>query len=217
MEEKYASEPMNFKKWVANFWYYYKWMFITAVIFLVFIIICTVQYFSAEEYDASILFVGSDLLSPTVCDSIRESTAEIMSGDYNGDSEKIVDLKTINLSSDYDELISDFASETQSEALKDYNNELLAGDFCIMLLDPYFYDQLKANGTLYLLPGNVSYGARLGDLKISAMPGYCNLDRDTVLCIRYPGSAGKTTDSEKEDIFERNYLVLQDILFYEGK
>ena len=223
MEEKYSSEKLSLNKWIANFWYYHKWLFLLGVVFVLFAVIATVQYAAKTEPDASLLYVGPQVISNAQADNIRNSVVSVMTEDPDGNGKKSVDLKTITLPSEYGEVL---AQEVPIDAARDayqaYSDELLAGDSCILLLDETFFLELSADGALMPLdealgaqPENAdAYGIRLKELKIRHLPGFSSLSGDTVLCIKYVSAQKKESLEELARIEEGNKSVFRDLVTY---
>ena len=70
---------MTPKQWVANFWYYNKWFFLLGIVVVTLLTICTVQFFSKEEADASVLVVSSSKVSDETCRALIASAESFLS------------------------------------------------------------------------------------------------------------------------------------------
>ena len=134
MEEKYPCPKLTPKQWVENFWYYNKWFVLVGVVFFTLIIIASVQFFTKDDADASLLYAGSTILSDDVCQQMIESAEELLT-DTNGDGTVSVDVKNFVLHSDFDLLKNEGQRIQAREEFKSYSDEVLSGDGCFLLLE----------------------------------------------------------------------------------
>ena len=205
MEEKYPCPKLTPKQWIENFWYYNKWFVLIAVVFLALIVIATVQFFSKDEADASLVFAGATILSDEVCEQMIRSAEELLS-DVNEDGTVSVDVKNYVLHSDFDLLKNEGQKIQAREEFKSYSDEVLSGDACFLLLDEYFYSELAQKGALVNLYEVYSelpksavdyFGLRLGDTELYKKQGFSSLPADTIICLKFSPVVGKTTAEEK--------------------
>lgn len=205
MEEKYPCPKLTPKQWIENFWYYNKWFVLVAVVFLALIVIATVQFFSKDDADASLVFAGATILSDEVCEQMIRSAEELLS-DVNEDGTVSVDVKNYVLHSDFDLLKNEGQKIQAREEFKSYSDEVLSGDACFLLLDEYFYSELAQNGALVNLYELYSelpksavdyFGLRLGDTELYKKQGFSSLPADTIICLKFSPVVGKTTAEEK--------------------
>jgi len=205
MEEKYPCPKMTAKQWVVNFWYYYKWFFLTAFVIVLFLVICTVQYFTKSEADVSILYVGSANVSREQAERIVFET-ESMVQDSNSDGKVRAEIKTITLLSDFD-FLSPPEKVQAHEQLLEYSNEIIGGNSSILLLESYFYEELASAGALMNLyeifpeipSGAIDfYGIRLGSTALYQREGFSSLPADTILCLKY--HSAYTDDDIEEQV-----------------
>ncbi len=204
MEERYPCPKMTPRQWIANFWYYYKWFVLLGLVFVTFITIATVQYFTKVEPDISLLYVGQENLSDANCKKIIAAAEEKVS-DVNGDGKVSVNLQSFTLLSDYD-LLTPGQKIQAMEKYQGYSDEILSGDGAVLLLDEYFYAELAQNGALVNLyevfselPDSATdyFGLRLGDTPLYKKDGFSSLSPDTVLCLKYTAVASKLSALEK--------------------
>jgi len=191
MEEKYPHPKLTPKKWIENFWYYYKWIFLTVLVFLSFAVIATVQYFLKDDPDVTFLYVGPKSLGETECEMLTESAEKyILDSNHDGTVESAV--ITFTLSSEYDDLLDGVKDQAMQE-YQGYSDEILSGDATILLLDPYFYEQLADQGALISLyevfdelpPAAVDfYGLQLKKTPFANKDGFSALPDDTVVCLK---------------------------------
>ncbi len=222
MEEHYPCPKMTVKQWIANFWYYYKWLFIVSVIFIIFIGVCTVQYFSKIDPDVELLYVGSHRVSDQACDQIT-SYAKEFTKDVNGDGKSTAHIKTIHLIAEFD-LLDQGEQIKAMQKYQSYSDEILGGDASVLLLDPYFYDELSQAGALInlygvfgTLPENATdyYGIPLSKTILYAKEGFSTLPPETMVCLKFSGPVTSLSDEEKFDIDYENIAFFRS--FLEGK
>jgi len=212
MEEKYPHPKLTFQQWIANFWYYHRWMFIVVSVFVIFALIATVQYFTKEDPDLSILIVGEATVSQKQCDIISKISSERID-DANQDGSYYVDIRTIRLHSNFD-LLNEREKVQAMESYQSYSDEILAGDGCILILDDYFYQELAGTGALINLYEVFSempesavdyFGLRLGDTPLYQLDGFSSLPKDSILCLKYasvysPNSLDKRVEEDVENM-----------------
>ncbi len=220
MAEIYPHPKMTFGQWIANVWYYYKWFILLGVVVLTGVVVASVQFFSRVEPDASILYVGPRVVSERRCEEIAASAEALMKTDPNGDGKKKVDISTVALSTQYASLIgNELPGQTEYDAYMDYRNEILAGDACVLLLDPLFYGQLEKDGVLLPLSealGEIPDGAQkcgiaLEDLALYRRDGFSALAPETILCFRYPSAYSVPDGEERAAIQKRQLSVFRDL------
>ncbi len=192
MEENYPCPKMTPRQWVANFWYYYKWLILLGVVILSFLTFCMIQFAMKTDPDLSLLYVGPFQIGEKDCEKIISYTESCLD-DFNGDGKRKSALVTISINSDISQL--SYREQLQfAEKKQSYVDEILAGDCCFLLLDPAFFDSLQDSGALVNLyavfeelpPSAVnSYGIRLGDTSLYAREGFSSLPADTVLCLKH--------------------------------
>lgn len=221
MEEKYPHPKLTPKQWIENFWYYHKWLFLTVLVFVTFILIATVQMFLKVDPDISFLYVGPKTLGEDDCENIALSS-EAFFIDSNGDGEIKSNILTFTLSSDYDELTQGMREQALQE-FQGYSDEILSGDATILLLDPYFYEQLAEQGALITLfdvfeemPSSaVDYcGLELKKTPFAKLPGFSSLPEDTIVCLKIAPVGGEIGLEEQLEIDENT--IKQFLALYEG-
>ena len=220
MAEIYPHPKMNFRQWVENFWYHYRWQFIFCVIAASFILIAAFQFAFRKTPDASFLYVGSFAPGENTCKALVASAEERIAEDYNGDGRIKADIRTILLSDDLD-LLSRREQIEANKAFQRYSQEILAGDDCFLLLSPYFYDELEASGalvSLYEIYGfwpeiaEMYSGFPLKDTPLGKMEGFSDFPDDTVICLKYAGGVGDDmTADQREEANLVNARIFRDL------
>ncbi len=191
MEEKYPHPKLTPKKWIENFWYYYKWIFLTALVFITFAAIATVQFFLKVDPDITFLYVGPKALGENECEMLTE-TAEKYILDSNDDGTAKGSIITFTLSSEYDDLVHGVKDQAMQE-YQGYSDEILSGDATILFLDPYFYEELAEQGALISLYEVFDklpqaaidyYGLELKKTPFANKEGFSSLPDDTIVCLK---------------------------------
>jgi len=222
VEEKYTCPKMTPKQWIANVWYYHKWMIIFGVIVIAFISICVAQYASKSEADAGILIVSGSHLSDSACESIVSSSEKIVK-DLNGDGEVSVLINSITLYSDLRQL-DQLERDQAQEDYRQYSNEILSGELCILILDEYFYRELAENGNLVNLYGVFDempkaafdyYGLSLGETPLYQMDGFSKLSPDMVLCLKHTPVVSGMSEEQRTELDINNVETFRS--FYLGE
>ena len=224
MEEKYPCPKMTPKKWLENFWYYYKWFILLGVVVITFITIATVQYFTKTEPDISIFYVGPSTVSDKQCEEMIKTAKERVS-DINGDGKIGVDLETLVLLSDFD-LLSKGEEIQAMEKYQTYSNEILSGDGAILFLSEYFYNELAESGALVNLfevssemPGSAIdfYGLKLSKTKLYREEGFSSLPADTIVCLKFSPAVSGMTPEEKALRDQNNRELFRQLFVEEFK
>ncbi len=221
MEEKYPHPKLTPEKWVENFWYYYKWLFLTVLVFLTFAVIATAQFLTKIDPDATILYVGPKALSENECEMIVESVKNFIS-DSNDDGSMKASVITFTLSGEYDDLLHGVKDQAMQE-YQGYSDEILGGDATILLLDPFFYEQLAEQGALISLfevfdelPASAVdyYGLELKKTPFANKDGFSSLPEDTVVCLKVAPVGADIGVEQQIDI--DNNTIQQFLAIYDG-
>lgn len=228
MEEKYPCPKMTPLQRIVNFWYYYKWFVLVGIVFLALIVIATVQYFKKDEPDIAILYAGPTILSDEACDQMTQSCENLIF-DLNADGTVSVSMKAFVLNANedlldsnqeafkngYDVQLLDGQVEGRkiqgNEEFKAYNEELLYGESCLLLLDEALFNELAKAGFLVNLKDALGedfpasavgeFGVRLVDTKFCRKDGFTSIPFDTVVCLK---TSIVMDGEEKEDSAQKN-------------
>ena len=196
---------------LKNFWYYYKWFVLIGIVFLALIVIATVQYFKKDEPDIAIMYAGPTILSDDDCKKMTQSCENLIF-DLNDDGTVSVSMKTFVLNANvdlldsnqeafkngYDVQLLDGQVEGRkiqgNEEFNAYNQELIYGESCLLLLDEALFDELVKAGLLVNLKNSLGedlpstsvgeYGVRLIDTKLCRKEGFTSIPFDTVVCLK---------------------------------
>lgn len=195
----------KFYRWFDNFWYHNKWKVIVISFLVLTFTVCFVQFFGRENVDIYVLYAGPYKFGQTDTQSL-ESAFSYIADDRDGDGKKNVVLVDFYLMSD--EQIRGAVSEAQSGGngaisvnyemfasnRNSFDQQILAGDTVICLLDPWLYEDVKAaDGFLpleealgYTPKGAFDeYSIRIGDTALGSYFSVLRgLDKDTLLCVR---------------------------------
>lgn len=92
MTKEKASRPKNFKEWLENFWYHYKYHTIVVAVAFVAISVSLVQCAMRTPYDYQVVLgVCSAEMAPEQIEGIEKEIAKYCK-DQNGDGEVLVNL-----------------------------------------------------------------------------------------------------------------------------
>lgn len=200
-EPEIEVEPVGF---FENYWYHHKWKTIIIGVFLLILLICTLQMCTKDTPDVYIMYAGPGFLTANEAREVENSFRQIME-DYNEDGEKGVMLTGINYLTPVQieekleqarqegiDLIIDYPGN--NEALERFGLEVMVGESVICILDPGLYAQLKAGGGLmeleevlgYVPEGALdAYGVRFRQTEFSQFFTATHVfPEDSILCIR---------------------------------
>ena len=194
------------KEWFENYWYHYKWATIITAFFVIIGIIMIGQVVTKENADVNILYAGPQWFLGSEIRGIENAFVQTMTEDYNGDGKKVVVLKDITLLTDGQidyklesalaEGIDDLViNRVENQKMRgSLTTEIMAGESIICLLDPYWFDFIKAESGFMTLqdilgykPENAfdDYGIYLKDTEFGKFFTIFELlPDDTVLCVR---------------------------------
>lgn len=223
----------KFKKWIANYWYHYKWVTVIVLFFAIVLGIGIFQIASKESYDIDILYTGPAILSASEKQDLASAFASVMPDDFNDDSEKTVLINDITILSD--EQIAEKEAEAAADNDRlyyDYNNRqnaisqvstlLATGETTICLMDDFMYRQYKDQGAFLPLSDVLDslpdyarddYSVYLKDTPFGAYFTACRaLPEDTVLCIRKEsvmnGGLSKKAAGEQYELCKKTFRKL---------
>ena len=224
--------PSTLKEKIQNFWYHYKWHSIAALVAILVLVVCVLQFCQREEYDAYILYAGSYSIGRT---SENGDIPEIV--DINSNLQKIAedfdgngDI-TINFNNYY------YLSNDEANERDDVNTNLLASDtkglssvlehseYYLLFISKAVYEQYHKVGDNDLFLDLTSYASYNCDVEFYApnaillssldidttFPALSNLPDDTLICIRFPSVLGGKSKEHKE-YFEDAKKMLINIL-----
>ena len=205
-------------RWLDNFWYHHKWKTIIISFFAVVILVCTLQMCRKEESgDIAILAVGpySFVSEDSGLSDFQNCLGTYLPADFDGNGVKKVDVISYTVYSE--EQIKAYQAEGiqmdtagNVSAKNQFHSYMQTGECSILFLDPWLYEEVKANGLLKELQAQLGYtpeggiltesegksacyGVRLGDTALYreniAMQ---KLPADTVICIAAPVVTGKS-------------------------
>ncbi len=212
--------PSTPKEKIQNFIYHYKWHTVVALLLIVAIVICSLQFCSKEEYDAYILYAGSKSIGRTAKDGDVAEIATVISSlkritddfDENGEV-------TLNFTNYY------FLSADERKDLTDLNEALLASDqksissvlehseYYLLFISAAVYEQYHKVGDEELFISLSDYKASSPDIELYAdnaillssteaykLPGLSALPEDTLICIRRPSVLGGKSNEHKQHL-----------------
>ncbi len=226
-----VAVPSTPKEKIQNFIYHYKWHTLVALLLIVAIIICSLQFCVKEEYDAYILYAGSKNIGRTAKDGDVAEIATVISSlkritddfDENGEI-------TLNFTNYY------FLSAEERKGLDDLNEALLASDqksisgvlehseYYLLFISAAVYEQYHKVGDEELFISLSEYKTSSPDIELYAdnaillssteaykLPGLSALPEDTLICIRRPSVLGGKSKEHTAHL-ENAKMMLENIL-----
>ena len=230
----------KFTEWLDNFWYHYKWTFIGVVFALFVIIVCTLQMCEKESVDSYVMYGGPEVIESDTLINMRGALKSVLPEDYNGDGEKYVEVVSNYVMSEAEieaarleyvekESADDFYIDPvfMSQNKKKFDNLILAGEYSICFLSPYLYEEVKSAGGFMPLAEiftempegvNDEYSLLLCETDFgSYFPGFKNLPKDTLLCMRRISTMGSFLNKgATEKNYERSMKLFKAIVEYEA-
>lgn len=201
-----VTVPSTPKEKLQNFWYHYKLHTALCVLLVISLLICSLQLFSRESYDAYILYAGSKNISRTAADGDVAEIATVISslkriaGDYDENGEVSVNFGSYYYVSGSDTADLNNASEILLKNDKETLTTLLEhSDYYLCFISVDVYEEYHSVDGLERFISLDSYKSMSSDLKYyadnaiylsstpaSGLPGLKDLPSDTLICIRQP-------------------------------
>ena len=215
-----AVEASPFLRWLDNFWYHYKWPTVGIAFAILVVLVCTLQTCSRETYDVKVIYAGRASLTSEQITGIDRLLDMTVPEDFDKDGEKnaailrhtvyskeqIEEIRKQNqkeIEEKGDEATEIYInSQFNSEEYDSVYSEISGGAAVICFMDPWLYEELKANkGGAYLrllydggedsmfsepVEGLLEdgYGVRLGDTELYREYKVLRaLPEDTVICM----------------------------------
>lgn len=225
-----VQTPATFKEKIQNFWYHYKWHSLIAVILIVTILVCSLQFCAKESYDAYILYAGGKSIGRTAEDGDVAEIVTVISSlkriaedfDENGDV-------SVNFTNYYYLSADEAALGSVDEILlasdkSSLSSVLQHSEYYLCFISPAVYEQYHKVDDAELFVELDEYKASHPELEYYAsnaillsstdaykLPGLSALPSDTLICVRRPSVLGaKSKDHTK--YFEDAKKMLENIL-----
>ncbi len=211
----------NFKKWLSNYWYHYKWVTIVVLFFATVFGIGIYQMASKATYDINVLYSGPILLNKDQTLGIEKAFSEILPADFNEDGERSALVHRITILSDEqmeakqeeaqkeDDTVY-FDLKTRKDSISQVTTLFSTGEVTICLLDPYMYEMYNRQGAFLsleeVLGEKPAYARDNNSVRLFDTPfgQYFDalkvLPEDTVLCVRkapvFVGASKKSAEAQ---------------------
>ena len=216
-----VTENRAIKK-IENFWYHNKWTVIVVAFFVCVAIVCTMQMFSKEKYDTTVLYGLTVHMNPEQREAFLSSLESILPSDYDKDGEASVGMVDYQIFSEEERLVEveteiDGVQTTLTEEMVSahWNNDqkssflsaVQSGEYSVCFASPYVYELLTKDKNV------VSKSFCLGETEFYRYNEAVQvLPADTVVCllIQFPMGA-----SGKDDVYARSVALYEAILSYD--
>jgi len=202
-------DPNSFAGKLSNFWYYEKWKILIAVAAVLLVIVFCLQTCENSKTELTVMYAGSCYMSRSEIDEFSGLLSGFMPA---GSGEKSVDVCQLHIFSD-EQLIKrieedgndSVTKKMNQEELNSFDNLILAGEYSIVIVEPWLYQRVaKAGGFRKLadvcgkLPENAydDYSVKLCDTALyKANPElFAGYTADTLICLRTQSQiAGNTS------------------------
>ena len=220
---------------LQNFWYHNKWTVIVAAFFAVVLIICSVQMFTKEKYDLTVVYGGTVHMTAEEREAFLDCVQGMMSEDYDGNGKKSVALIDYQVFSK-DELFEEVETEIdgqetvvlQEKVSASWNSEqysslqsaLRMGEYSICFASPYIYETLLKDKAVKISQVTdvpvVSYDGKSVELRDTDFYYYNEamqvLPEDTVICLLPQYTVGA---SSHDDVYARSVDLFVAIITYD--
>ncbi len=216
-----VTENRAIKK-IENFWYHNKWTVIVVAFFVCVALVCTMQMFSKEKYDVTVLSGTTVHMNAEQREAFLSALESTLPEDYDKDGENAVGMVDYQIFSEEERLVE---VETEIDGVETtlieeqvatyWNNDqkssflsaVQTGEYSLCFASPHVYELLTKDKNV------VSKSVRLGDTDFYRYNEAVQvLPADTVVCllIQFPmGTSGK------DDIYARSVALYEAILAYD--
>lgn len=225
--ETRKKSKMTFSDYV----YYYKWHAIVIIFALIVVTFGTCQYLNKENPDIYITYTGKHYYNPTNLNEAKSAFAQVMSKDYNGDGQKLVEILNLVYMTDkeWEDARSRAIAESDvliypvnNESIKRLSQELLTGESYIFLLSYELYEDNYKLGRFENLETILGYkpenafdecGIYLKDTDFGKYFDQIKvLPDNTVICFRKAANFSFLNKKKEKEKYNNNVQMLKDIL-----
>lgn len=177
-------------KWLDNFWYHHKWATIITAFFIAVAVICCVQLFNRQSYDACFEFVGNGgAITKTQYEDIVSSLKGFVAdSDENGEV-SVLFSREVFISDENDPIAGTLNSNVTS-----FMQSALYQDYFVFFIDPVLYDSYKESGMFVSLVGRIENipdemkyddcALKLSEMKIYELPGMNAMPKNTLVVLK---------------------------------
>ena len=220
---------------LQNFWYHNKWTVIVATFFAVVLIVCSVQMFSKEKYDLTVVYGGTVHMTAEEREAFLSCVQSMLPGDYDKDGKKsvaLIDYQVFSQEELYVEvetmidgqetvvLEPKVATSWNTEQYSGLQGALRMGEYSICFASPYIYETLLKDKAVQISSVTdvpvLSYDGKAVELGDTDLYRYNEamqvLPADTVICLLPQYAVGA---SSQDDVYARSVDLFVAILTYD--
>ena len=150
------KEKFSFKKWIENFWYYYKWHSIIAVILIIGIIVGISSCINRKKVDLCIYYFSYDPLAYNE-DNINLHNALLpYVEDFDGDGTVRLEIQNYYVGD----------KSNSKDQISQFNTELQGGSALLILMDKTGMEQMVDTaylGNIIDIAPDATYDGRIWD------------------------------------------------------
>ena len=184
----------NFKKWLENYWYHYKWLTIITLFFGIALIVCLAQCSAKDEYDMYALYAGPCYIGGNESAELRDAVNDYMETDRQNVCINSFVYVSESKRQEYKENDAYYNDGINMQQTSDFFDFLYTASFNMLILDEELYSLIKKDEILTPISEISEIGAERSDdgycvrLYDTALPQkyslFANMPEDTVLCFR---------------------------------
>ncbi len=231
MSNTEKKEKSKFRLSCENYWYHYKWQTVFGVFFLIVGIICIVQTFNVQSYDAYVMYAGNYQMSRVEFLDMQDEFEKVIE-DGDGDGKIVVDMRDIMVLSEEEiKKRKEEGYEVMESLIADnlnlFDQEIFSGEATICLLSPMLFDRANEGGAFlpiaeFVGETDAEYygecGIYLHSIPFGSLPGLRDLPEDTILCVRRVSTmASLFGKKEAERDHARNLVAVRAIFAYRNE
>ena len=184
----------QFKKWLDNYWYHYKWMTLIIIFFGIALSVCLVQCSQKDKYDMYALYAGPCLIGSNESTQLRDAVNDYMEADRQNVCINNFVYVSSSKKDEYKEGDAYINEGINMQQTSDFFDFLYTASFNMLIVDGELYSLIRKDEILTPISDisekmtNASsdgYSVRLRDTSLPDKYSiFAEMPEDTILCFR---------------------------------
>ena len=184
----------QFKKWLDNYWYHYKWMTIIILFFTIALSVCLVQCSQKDEYDMYALYAGPCHIGGSESTQLRDAINDFMEADKQNVCLNNFVYVSSSKKDEYKEGDAYVNEGINMQQTSDFFDFLYTASFNMLIVDSELYSLIRKDEILTPISeiseimtdsSSDGYSVRLYDTTLPDKYSiFAKMPEDTLLCFR---------------------------------
>ena len=212
----------NFKKWLENYWYHYKWFTIITLFFGIALIVCLQQCSAKDEYDMYTLYAGPCYIGGNESAELRDAVNDYMETDRQNVCINSFVYVSESKRQEYKENDAYYNDGINMQQTSDFFDFLYTASFNMLILDGELYSLIKKDEILTPISEISDIGAERSEdgycvrLYDTSLPQkyslFAKMPEDTVLCYRKSVLLQQVASKNDSSAYEYQRSVFKKII-----